>query len=157
MDQQPRPQHYLYAHRVLPTLFYQNPQHFLSILITDGIAFLRFFWDRTLQDQGDEPRTPPQGMNYETRGLDDGTVIAIIELPPPERMAEAYFVAAVFHEADPHPLMRYFTLELGLSLFENTPRTVLCEWTADGKHLNFGDGPAPESKPFFDAILARLQ
>jgi hypothetical protein len=157
VDQQPRPQHYLYAHRVLPTLFYQNPQQFLSILTMDGIAFLRFFWDRTLQDHGDEPHTPPQGMNYETRALDDGTLIAIIELPQPERMAEAYFVAAVFRDAASQPLMRYFTLEYGMHILDNTPRTVLCEWTLDGKHLNFGDGPEPKSKAFFDAILAHLQ
>lgn len=157
MHPKPRPQHYFYAHRVLPTLFFQNPQQFLSILTNDGLAFLRFFWDRTFENESADDIVPPDGMNYETRALEDGTIITIIELPEPDRVAEAYFVAPVFREVAEQPLMRYFTLELGASALDNRKRTVLCEWTSDGKHLNFGDGPEPKSKAFLDAILARLQ
>lgn len=73
-------------------------------------------------------------------------------------MTEAYFVAAVLlvdleqetPEVD-QPALRYFTLEYGATL-DGPPRTVLCEWTAEGSHLNYGDGPEPTLATFAEAI-----
>jgi hypothetical protein len=159
MDDQPRPQYYVYAHRVLPSLFFNDPKAFLTTLATDGIAFLRFFWDRTAQSLEGVTTVPAIGLNYETRALDDGTIIAVIEMPAPDRVTECHFVAAVYRSAneDDALLMRYFTLEYSLDFMSQGERTVLCEWSSDGnRHMNYGDGPEAKSKPFLDAVVAHL-
>jgi hypothetical protein len=158
MDSQPRPQHYMYAHRVLPSLFFQDPERFLEILKKEGIPFLRFFWDKlgSSLDAGDTH--PMHGVNYETRVLENGTVITLIELPKPEHVTEAYFVALVFRPlgASGESIQRYFTLEYGMSLFESGERSVLCEWTIDNRHVNYGDGPEPASQAFFTTVCQKL-
>jgi hypothetical protein len=83
---------------------------------------------------------------------------AVVEMPRPRAITEAFFVAAVLL-ADPdrempdpkEVVLRYFTLEKGFT-FEGPPRTVLCEWTAEGTHCNYGDGPAPRLEAFLQAV-----
>jgi len=71
---------------------------------------------------------------------------------------KAYFTAAVLVGGQldvpgegPKARLRYLTLELAASKSE-TPRTVLGEWTPDGMHLNYGDGPAPELSAFLKTL-----
>ncbi len=51
---------------------------------------------------------------------------------------------------------RYFTLERGIG-WSDQPRTVFCEWTAEGQHSNYGDGPPATVPEFAEAIEARLE
>ncbi len=76
----------------------------------------------------------------------------IVELPEPLAATEVYFAGIVLTPpvgdtaADlTSAAVRYFTLEKGYQS-DGKPRTVLCEWTADNKHLNYGDGPAATVK-----------
>jgi hypothetical protein len=158
VDSQPRPQHYIFAHRVLPSLFFQNPERFLEILKEDGIAFLRFYWDKVGSTLDSADTEPLHGINYETRMLEDGTAVTLIELPPPQHMTEAYFTALVYRPlgAGGDSLQRYFTLEYGMRILEPGERSVLCEWTADNRHVNYGEGPEPTSRAFFTAVCDKL-
>ena len=45
----------------------------------------------------------------------------------------------------------YITLEKGFTA-DGGERTVLCHWTAGGKHVNHGTGPPATRKNFIDAI-----
>jgi hypothetical protein len=148
----------MFAHRVLPSLFYQDPERFLAILKQDGIAFLRYFWDKLGSSLDAADVHPMHGVNYETRILEDGTAIALIELPKPLHVTEAYFVAPVYRplSAGGESIQRYFTLEYGIKLVEPGERSVLCEWTLDNHHVNFGDGPEPTSRAFFTAVCDKL-
>jgi hypothetical protein len=148
----------MFAHRVLPSLFFQDPERFLEILKKEGITFLRFFWDKLGSSLDAEDVQPLHGVNYETRVLEDGTSIAMIEFPKPEHVTEAYFAALVYRplSAGGESIQRYFTLEYGITLSEPGERSVLCEWTVDNHHLNFGDGPEPTSRAFFTAVCEKL-
>jgi hypothetical protein len=75
----------------------------------------------------------------------------VITLPEAQEMIEAHLVAFV---AAPDGL-RYFTLERGADA-QGGARTVLCAWSREGSHLNFGDGPAPTVEGFAGAINALL-
>ncbi len=87
---------------------------------------------------------------------------AVVEMPPPHAMTEAYFTAAVLL-LDPTQgqldlataAVRYFTLELGFSL-DNVPQTVLCEWGKDGAHINYGEGPTSDVEAFMAAVCRLL-
>jgi hypothetical protein len=39
--------------------------------------------------------------------------------------------------------------------FDGVPYTVLGEWTADGTHVNYGDGPPADDLSGFVAAVAR--
>ena len=55
-------------------------------------------------------------------------------------------------------IIRYFTLELG-EFFEPVSRrgTFFCEWTADGEHRNYGEGPPPDIAAFCEAIRIKIE
>jgi len=152
-----RRQHYVFAHRLLPALFHQDPEGFLELLRTDGDTFLRFWWRRSAAwwrrlPTGTTPR-------HEIRHLDDDTVAVLVILPPPKALAEAYFLALVYRspQKDRDRLASVFTLESGVRFPEGTPRTVLGGWYwknggATVGHVNFGDGPDPEPEAFLRSV-----
>jgi hypothetical protein len=88
---------------------------------------------------------------------------AILEMPKPLEVPEAFFtatVALVDIDAPSEPregtkiAARYFTLEKGFA-DEGGGRTVFCEWT-ESAHLNFGDGPPATVQDFVAAIEKAL-
>jgi len=68
-----------------------------------------------------------------------GYRLGLITLPAPREDTEAYFAAIVGSESIPLD-WGYFVLESSTSI-DGTPRTVIGEWS-DGRHMNFGSGPA---------------
>uniref|UniRef100_A0A832A737 Uncharacterized protein n=1 Tax=Desulfacinum infernum TaxID=35837 RepID=A0A832A737_9BACT len=143
------------------SMAFENPLGFLSILASpDAHKFL----SSLMQSVSEYYSELEQGPDYT---VEEFTIhkarvgrysCAIIEMPQPRGRTEAFFVAAVLL-ADPDQSMfdskkgglRYFTLEKGFRL-GGPPRTVLCEWTEEGSHVNYGDGPAPRLDLFIEAI-----
>jgi hypothetical protein len=154
----PNPQHYTFAHRVLPFLFFNDPELFMTIMSSPkGMDFLRVQWN-TLAKQF-PTATPSDSLNYQMRGLDDGTKIIIITMPPPQKVTETYFNAVVYRPAsDAAPLVsRYFTLEYGMSFMPDAPkRMVLGEWTNQQEHINYGDNPAVDEIAFLKVVCEKL-
>jgi len=162
----PRDHHYTFAHTALPQVAFQDPLSVLSVLGSqDADAFLAELWslvDRTLAEDGIETDLSAEDLHVHRAGV-GGRPCAIVQMPEPIAVTEAHFVAIVslstFKEiqaGDGHVEIRYFTLERGVSLERGEPRTVLCEWTSDGTHANFGDGPPAELDAFIEAIALRI-
>jgi hypothetical protein len=153
----PRGQHYVFAHRIIPQVFFGDPAAFMGYLLRDGDQFLRFYWDR-IGERVENPHdlVDPGGLHGEIRKLDNHVQVALIALPEPQFATEAYFIAAAYHpELDGKILARYYTLEYGVSFLDNAPYTVLGGWVAGG-HINMGDGPPPEIEGFYEVIRAKL-
>jgi hypothetical protein len=165
-DAETRQAHYVFAHYALRSVALNDPVFYFGVLASpDGPTFL----DDLLKTVAEHalPGDPPpdfSAADCRIHTVRAGVYpCAVVELPPPHAMAEAYFTAAVL-VANPGPeqlhLMnvpvRYFTLELGLNL-DGKPRTVLCEWTKDGTHRNFGDGPSSTVEQFVPALGRLLQ
>lgn len=126
--------HYFFAHKVLPAVFFNNPENFLFVLRTRGIQELQASWDRVGSKIEQGERVTATGLACEIRELGLGTTIALITLPAPERSPEAYFAAAVYRAPQrPEPAVtRFFTLEC----VQPRPNQngLLCEWTSDEVH-----------------------
>lgn len=78
-----------------------------------------------------------------------GYEAAIVRPPPPRGPTECHFVA-LLHAQNGLPA-RFFTLEEaggGVS--------ILGGWSANEKHLDFGEGPAPTIENFVAAVSSRL-
>jgi hypothetical protein len=158
---QPRCRHYTLAHLALRSVAFEQPLMFLGVLASPKA---RAFLADMLVDVSEhcKDREPRGDFGVDDIGIHTLRVgsypCAVLEMPRPRAMIEAHFVAAVLLEDPATPIgegeripLRYFTLEKGAS-FDGRPRTVLCEWTANGTHANLGDGPPAELAAFVKAI-----
>src|SRR4051812_45113756 len=75
---------------------------------------------------------------------------AVVTLPPPKEMGEAYMIGLVTKPSDP-ALLRYFLLEHDFVLAKQSNRTVLAEREGQ-KHSRRGDGPALVGNSEVDAV-----
>jgi len=153
----PRHQHYAFAHVALPSLFFRDPEAFIAILNESKGNVLNDLWGYVGQNMRWPHLVTAGGLGCEIRNLDAQTTIALITLPAPQAITEAYFVALVYRPQKRgvlparEALARCFTLECGIEVGGGS-RTVLCEWTKDHMHINRGDGPAPTPDAFLEAI-----
>src|SRR3989304_1904701 len=87
----PRAQHYMFAHQAMPQAFFGDPFGFINHLARDGDGFLRSYWDR-LGERIEQPRDHVDSayLHGEIRELDDQIKAALITLPEPLAITEAY-------------------------------------------------------------------
>jgi len=175
----PRTHHYEFAHRVLPRLMFDNPGALLSLAEAgEAGEALRDMWQELGEQLAPDDRVAPDGLEVHGWNLGDHLAV-VVTLPPPRRSAEAYFVAATVRELrQDHPgarsrqpdigdpKVRVFTLEHHNLLEWASGRvgeagasavsTMFCEWTGDGRHINFGAVPAPSIGDFVAILATKL-
>lgn len=158
------PHHYVLAHIALRKICLQDPLMFFgSIASEHRDEFLKQVW-RQVSEQCD-----PQGeatFDISDVGFATCTIgvypAIVVAMPEPEGLGEAYFAAIVLkmdlskEDRPEKPEIFYFTLEKGARL-DQSDRTVMCGWTADDSHLNYGDGPAPDGDKFVQEIEKLLE
>lgn len=158
---QPRCQHYEMAHRALRFAAMGDPLGFLAVVASpQARQLMTELWGHAAEfsaEQGERPDFSVDDIRIHP-GRVGNRPCAVFEFPRPRATAEAWFTAAVgmidLSEGtlpERTPELRYFTLEKGFVL-SGPPRTVLGEWTSDGAHLNYGDGPAPDLRSFVAAL-----
>jgi hypothetical protein len=154
-------QAYLFAHRALPVLTFADPGKVLSILSSgDGERFLHDAWENIGRHCEPEQRRSTEGLGYSVSPTGSTGLVAAVRLPPPQEVGEAYYVAIFGRFADPEQpdpaaleWARLFTLEHAEHPVTGLPCTMLCEWTGEGKHNNYGEGPSTEESDFIEAAL----
>jgi hypothetical protein len=125
--------------------------------------FLKDVWNQVCEhcDPKGEATFDISEVGFATCSIRDFPTI-VVAMPEPTGLGEAYFAAIVLKielgtdEAPEKPEILYFTLEKGVHL-DQSERTVVCGWTADDSHLNYGDGPSPEIDGFIEAIEKLLE
>ncbi|MEZ6185352.1 MAG: hypothetical protein R3F62_10130 [Planctomycetota bacterium] len=147
-----RRHHYLYAHRVLPHLAFDDPAGFCARLSdrAAGQASLEALWERVGADSAFA--LPYDGLALSLHPLPGGRTAFLIQLPPPEIMPEAYFLAIV---PGPEDLFVY-TLEHSQDFETGDACTVVGAWNAAGDHLNLGRGPEPTAAAFLARVAEVL-
>ena len=156
---QPRRHHYSFAHKALPDLFFQNPSGFIDSLCLRKTDLLRFLWRRLgeLEIEAESDRISTDALGCRINEFEKNTTVVLIILPRPEGITEAHFVAMVYRPPawkllkKQKEIARYITLEFN-RYQDDTPKTVLGEWTDSGMHLNFGDGPEPTLIAFLEVV-----
>lgn len=160
----PRCHHYMFAHAALRMAAFENPLAFLGTLASpDANEFLASL----MASVSDHCRERQAQADFRVEDLIVHKVrvgsfpCAVVEMPRPRAITEAFFAAGVVLAdlsagAPPSDVgLRYFTLEKGMHI-DGASRTVFCEWTSSGSHLNFGEGPGPALGPFLEAVRELL-
>ena len=163
----PRDHHYTFAHLALRQVAFHDALHVLAVLGSpDADSFIDGVWsmvDRALLEKGIQSDLSAKDIQVH-RCTIGGCPCAVLEMPEPIAVTEAHFVAIVslvtfeqIHASGSPIPIRYFTLERGVSFEQGNPRTVLCEWTADGTHGNYGDGPPADLDAFVEVLALRME
>lgn len=156
----PRQDHYWFAHRVVRDICKQNPSRFFMRMNEETRFILLNLMIDSTEDITGEPAKNflSEDLDVITRQIADCPSV-IITMPEPLAVTEAYMVAVVFTKEEGDETQdesfRYFTLELSQS-FDGDLRTVFCEWTDDA-HLNFGKGPLANVDAFSQAIENKIK
>jgi hypothetical protein len=148
-----RRHHYYFAHLELPAAAFRLG----SDLVTSGgdVALtLRNAWDRVGEDFAEQDRVCSTGLAVSHHRI-PGYDMLLITFPLALYPTEAYFAAVTLSTEDGN--VRYFTLEDAVSPMTMTRCTVLGEWTSEGTHCNFGDGPEPRPDAFLDGVRSLLE
>ncbi len=165
---QPRCRHYVFAHVALRNVAFEYPVEIIAALGSEKAgAMLDDLWqsvDEACIEQGDDQHPVDKNAVQIHRVQIGDFPTAVIAMPEPMGATEAHFVAIVLcvnpREAGLSKediVVRYFTLEQGAKLSaQDADRNVLCEWTADGSHVNLGDGPPAELAMFVSAVRSKL-
>jgi hypothetical protein len=156
-----REHHYAFAHMALPeVVFHGKSSPDLATLAAD-VGLFRELWS-LVGERVQGPRLSDDGL--QTHYLQDAELDAlVVVLPAPQCVAEAFMVAISRRRTRrwlvfPKTELRYFTLERGVSLSDDGAlgsRTVIGEWTAEPRHLNYGDGPPAAVEAFAAAVFER--
>ncbi|MDX2111673.1 MAG: hypothetical protein SFY80_15685 [Verrucomicrobiota bacterium] len=131
----PRKQHYLFAHSLLPSLFYKGEDGFLGYLESNGATFLGELWNCTGDDVPAQERMPAEGIASERQLLPDGTELYFITLPEPQRVPEAYYLALVIKGER----REFLTLEMTYRMPDTAePVAYFCAWLPNASHVVYG-------------------
>ena len=173
-DREPPSFHYVFAHQYLPSAIYADPDLGLALAImSDKSEFLLNVWEFCRHKLPQfEKGTDPTGLAIEAGKVDGNTAYALITMPRPQAMPEAYYIMIITNyrlEAGSLAHIEgtaYYTLEKSIELFpsdEDGPGgkakaipTVIGSWDAERRHGNHGPGPAPDSPEEFMAAVLKL-
>lgn len=148
-DDRPRPHHYRFAHRALPSVLL-SPRVDLPALLDQGrvLPGLLATWASVGEELDPQDRLGDDGLQCAAVAV-AGRHGLLVTLPEAAHAAEAYF--ALVLPLTPADARRYFTLEFSWDIAHARPSTVIGEWSDRG-HLNWGGGPEPDPASFLTAV-----
>jgi hypothetical protein len=138
------PLHYNFAHVVLPFLALSNSRKFYRMTSSSaGKQFLIHIWERISNQIG--INYPHDALSLSKLVLKSDIEAFLIQMPEPTSPPEAFYVVVVFRikknlfrtEATD---ARFFTLELGKNIDDQSEEYFFCEWVGAEKpsHSNLG-------------------
>jgi hypothetical protein len=137
-----REQHYNFVHNHLQIISFTRPEMLRAKLASWGARrYLIRLWNKCGSLETEEP-IPAGSLSCCIKKDGRAGVLAIITLPEPVAITEAYFAGIYFYPARRSffhwvdQKTRYFTLEKSYTP-EGAPSAFLCEWEITG-HLNHG-------------------
>jgi hypothetical protein len=154
--------HYAFAHYALRHFAFAQPVRLFGILASE---LRKEFFDELLKDLDGRISLEDGQRNFTgsdigfTGVLIQGRPCVVLTMPPANNPAEAYFVAILSRlptdalqaflagNTSGESLIEYFTLERP-SLPAPGGEGVLCAWTENDCHLNYGPGPVPRLEDF---------
>ena len=151
-----------FVSQVLPSLFHATPAQVIGFLERDGTKFLRFYWDQAGKKMSAEQLSPVFGLNFQIRQPRKQEAVALIHLPAPRVLGEAYYAALVYRPNRVTPFLSISDTTLVMALEHRLdesqqPVTLLVEYTRRQERLELGAGPVPGLEEFYQSVLQRMK
>ena len=155
----PRPHHYAFAYRVLPSVIFGPPSIIKSFTQRSSLQKLTDSWRAVGESMHPGNTVPPNGLEIEVLPYSKRSELLLITLPVPRRPLEAYFVAIVVPRANlfgvRRGVARYFLLSHSAIFGENEPEGTVRELLADGSNIRCKDF-VDALKPTFIAAVHEI-
>ena len=160
MPGQKRTVRYNFAHVALPILALGSPAKFYkNVSRASGSRYLRGLWAGLEGRMG--VTEDSQGLAVTRMELSSRLDALLIRLPAPRQAREAFFLAVIYHmkrrlfKTEP-VAVRYFTLELGLDVFDGRREFFVGEWSGSAiQPARKNHGRLPSENP--EAFVARAK
>lgn len=153
---------YNYAHIALRILALGNPRKFYKdVSSRTGTHYLLSIWQGLGRKMG--VSHPPDELALSKIAIRRDTELFIIRMPRPKTTPEAFYIGVAFRikrqllKTDVLSV-RYFTLELGRSIINQSEEYHFCEWTGalQPEHHNYGRLPISSEQVFVRAVESQL-
>ena len=157
--------HYAIVHWGLTNYYKKDPIRFFKIInskqkmadsdrtIQRDLINAVYEGARKVFDKEGEPYFSADDIKTESIKVvlgDKRFAVVLVTMPEPRFVPEAYMVAVILHIKEGKETVEFFTLEKSFGC------TMLCGWSQDGNHLNFGKGPEPDADKFIEASLKKI-
>lgn len=145
-----RTHNYEFVHVGLRQRFLSAPSATVEMIVDKpGSRWLKWFWRRPVgSNVAADLREPEGALNVHEHTIADRPAL-VVEVPAATRPPEAPLLAMlppVDSTGDP---ARYFTLEISAA---DPDQTTIAEWTDEGQHMNYGQGPDAQIEAFAAAV-----
>ena len=142
----PRFHHYVFVHTILKDLFFENGVQLIEVFGSPtGRQTLINLWEKVGSDiEGDE-LLPSENMDVKNYKKNDFE-ICLIQLPQPEKVTEAYYIALISGPQGKY----YYTLEHTYG-----PDPVICFWEND-THGNTGKHIKADGELFVNSVIESI-
>jgi hypothetical protein len=152
----------VFCEDALPSVFHNTPDQFLHYLERDGNKFLKFYWDQVAKTYSGSEQADSYGINYVIRQPQKDVTIAMVILPAPQKIGEAYLEAFVYRPRRVTPILLISDMtavfELVKAMDESgNPKTLIIERTRKGESIEHGDGPAQTIEAFYRNVIELLK
>jgi hypothetical protein len=153
-------QHYLFAYKALPTIFYTQNSDFLFYLERDGKKFLKFWWDHEAEKLDESLHRDFVGLSYEIHDYKKRKLVLVV-LPQPKAEPEVYFLALLSKPVKPSilpwkNLARVIALQRSLLSSDGTEKAVLVDITPRGRQVDIRATCKPDLKDFYKKVVEIL-
>ena len=120
---------YYFEHRLLPSLYFENPEAYISFYETNGIFSL---WNAYTEFQDFD--TTYTADEFEVRNISpvEDIILLMLKMPEPEETPFCFRIYLYYDQAT--GTAAYFTIEFD-NFFDEC--AYLCAWTKDMTHLNY--------------------
>jgi len=125
---------YVFEHRLLPQLFFENNAQFVGMVLKDKAVLFRIIDDIFQKEDVENPYTEEQ-FDIETAKIAEGVMMMKIILPEPEDEPLCYCCYLFFDNN--FEKLSFFCIEKGNEIGQMYP--FVCSWTSDGAHNNHGN------------------
>ena len=156
-EEEARPHHYIFVHRILPELFFSDPKGFLDVSLgPSGHRRLADLWEEVGEKETSTATMPSSGLKISDIAF-EGRRGAIIRFPEAKFAPEGHFAALLEPFEGDAP--RFFVLEKTdmTSRSESAgARAVLCEWLEGGRRRNHNRVISPDEATFVEEVGDQL-
>ena len=119
------------------------------------MEFLSGMWGVLDRELDPQDRLPATGLSVSCFELADDVFAAVVSMPPPQRVFEAFFVACCARLDGEATFARAFTLDLAGPPTAH-PLTGLLEWNAEGEHELLDTAPIEPDLTAFTGAIERV-